>query len=127
VPKLTHLWLATPLLLAALTLPARAATRWTFERRVARLLGTDARLARELLASARNRRAERYLTRSAAFLLATTRLSTRILPLALRSRAIRSFVSWLFAGHDNDPRLALAYGGHPRSLSSRSCPGLIPS
>jgi hypothetical protein len=113
--------------LAAFTLPGRALAQRVFAGRVARLLGMDVSLARELLALAQTRRGERYVVRSAAFLLATTRLSPRLLSVGLRSKAIESFVSWLLFWSTEDPRLVLAYAGHPRSLRSRSCPELIPS
>src|SRR3954453_18536487 len=100
VPKLTRLWLAPAALsIVAIVLPGRGLARRAFERRVSVLFGIDSRLARELLAAARTRRRERYVVRSMAFLLATTRVSPRVLPLALRAKAIQSFVGWLLAWH----------------------------
>jgi hypothetical protein len=104
----------------------RSIARRALEHRVARLFGMEAGLARELLAEARRRDDGRLAVRCAAFLIATTRLSPRLLPQGVRESAIRTFVWWLFEWHQHDPRLPLAYAGHPRSLRDRSCPELLP-
>jgi hypothetical protein len=104
----------------------RSLAQGALERRLAHLFGMDVRLARELLAAARLRDDGRLTRRIAAFLVATTRVSQRLVPHGPRERAIRSFVWWMFDSHLDDPRLALAYAGHD-GLGSRSCPVLLPS
>jgi hypothetical protein len=98
--------------------------RLWLERRLAHLFGMEAGLARELLAVARRRDDGRLTLRVAAFLVATTRPSRLLVPRAVRERAIRSFAWWLFEAQLYDPRVTLAYTGHPHGLGSRSCPGL---
>jgi hypothetical protein len=99
--------------------------RLWLERRLAHLFGMDAALARDLLAAARRSDDGRLALRAGAFLAATTRVSPLLVPRKVRERAIWSFVWWLFERHRHDPRLPLAYAGHPRSLGPRSCPGLL--
>ena len=65
--------------------------------------------------------------RAAVFVIATTRLAPRVMPRAMRERAIRGFVRRLLARPADDLRLPLAYAGHGRTLDSPSCPGLLSS
>lgn len=90
-----------------------------FERRVARILGMDAELARELLGAAHGRHGRRFALRSAAFLLVTTPLSTRIVPRRLRERAVAGFVWWLFEDQVWQPHIAVAYAGRDPGLLAR--------
>ncbi len=55
--------------------------------------------------------------RAAAFMLATTRLSPRVMPQAVRERAIRGFVIRLAVWEAGDYRLPPTY----------AAPGLLPS
>ncbi len=87
------------------------------ERRIARLLDMDRSAARELVGAAWRRGDGRMTLRAAAFMLATTRLSPRVMPQAVRERAIRGFVTRLAVWEAGDYRLPPAYAG----------PGLLPS
>lgn len=88
-------------------------------RRVAAIFDMDVELAGELLADAYARQGRLFLPRSGGFLLATAPLPRRLVPRALRERAITAFVWWLFGWNLYDPRLTLAY-----TLGSRK---LLPS
>ena len=90
--------------------------RRAVERRVAAIFDMDVELAGELLAEAYMRRGRLFLARSAAFVAATAPLSRRLVPRALRRRAITAFVWWLFGWNIYDPRLTLAYTRGSRKL-----------
>ncbi|HKN94668.1 MAG TPA: hypothetical protein VJU60_10075 [Thermoleophilaceae bacterium] len=96
-----------------------------FERRIARLLAMDRAVARELLAAAWRRDNHRLMLRAVAFVLATTRVASRVMPGAIRERAIRGFMGRLLVRPMDDLSLPLAYAGHARTLDSPS--GLLPS
>ena len=85
----------------------------------------DLAVARELLAAAWLRDNRRLTLRALAFVLATTRVSPRVMPGAIRERAIRGFVRRLLVRPADDLSLPLAYAGHARTLDSPS--RLLPS
>ena len=85
-------------------------------RRVAAIFDMDVELADELLADAYMRHGRLFLPRSAAFVAATAPLARRLLPRAVRERAITAFVWWLFGWNLFDPRLTLAYTVRSRKL-----------
>jgi hypothetical protein len=85
-------------------------------RRVAAIFDMDVDLAGELLADAYMREGRLFLPRSTAFAVATAPLSHRLVPRALRERAITAFVWWLFGWNLYDPRLTLAYTIGSRKL-----------
>jgi hypothetical protein len=88
------------------------------ERRLARVLGMDLALTRELVAAARRGHDAGLLLRCAAFIAATTRVSPRLVPRALRERAVGSVVRRLFETQVWEPGFPFAYAGRPRRFIS---------
>jgi hypothetical protein len=86
------------------------------ERWLGRVLGMDAALTSEIVSAARAGDDGRLLLRCAAFMVATAPASRRVVPRALRERAVGSLVTSLFERQVWEQRVPLAYAGRPPRL-----------